>query len=88
MEGAGPFITNGVLSEPPVPHLESESDSITAVMFNLDALNEVRPEVMPNSACDREQIPESSTLSLRRWCNGLTEEDLGLSSETRVTDRV
>lgn len=59
VEGAGPFITNGVLSEPPVPHLESESDSITAAMFNLDALNEVRPEVMPNSTCDRGQIPES-----------------------------
>ena len=59
MEGAGPFTTNGILREPPLPHSDSESDFITAVMFNLDALNEVRPDVMPNSTWDRGQIPES-----------------------------
>ena len=84
MEGAGPFITNGILREPPLPHSDSESDFITAVMFNLDALNEVRPEVMPNSTCDRGQIlesPNSFVETLVQWVDrGRFRFDLGDSS--------
>lgn len=38
---------------------ETKSDSITALMFNLDNLNTDRPEVLPNSTWNRGQIPES-----------------------------
>lgn len=59
IEGDGPFVTNGQWRDTKCFSPETESDSITALMFNLDNLNTDRPEVLPNSTWNRWQIPES-----------------------------
>nr|POF06586.1 hypothetical protein CFP56_17320 [Quercus suber] len=59
MEGDGPFLTNGVLRNTSISSSETESESITATMFNLDSLNIQRAEVVPQSTWARGEIPES-----------------------------
>ena len=58
IEGNGPFITNGQSSNPHYVDSESDSDT-TAIMFNLDKLNETRPEVLQRQGWDKGCIPES-----------------------------
>ena len=43
IEGSSPFIANGQSCHPQFEAFDTESDT-TAVMFNLDQLNEERPE--------------------------------------------
>ena len=42
--GEGPFTTNGLLQESPNSSDTIESESLTATMFNLESLNEDRPD--------------------------------------------
>ena len=42
--GEGPFMTNGLLQESPNSSDTTESESLTATMFNLESLNEGRPD--------------------------------------------
>ena len=58
IEGSGPFITNGHSTNPHFVDSESESDT-TAIMFNLDSLNESRPEAMQDQGWAKGCIPES-----------------------------
>ncbi|KAL0009101.1 hypothetical protein SO802_010603 [Lithocarpus litseifolius] len=44
IEGNGPYITNGQSTRPHFEASDTNSDT-TAIMFNLDSLNEDRPEV-------------------------------------------
>lgn len=55
----GPFITNGELRETNLDSSETESESVTERLFNLDTLNEDIPEVLVGAALRRGQIPES-----------------------------
>ena len=57
--GEGPFITNGEVREATHDSSETESESLTERYFNLDKLNEERPEVRTGEAWRRGQIPES-----------------------------
>ena len=59
VEGEGPFITNGEVREATHNSSETESESLTERYFNLDKLNEERPEVRTGKACRHGQIPES-----------------------------
>lgn len=59
INGSRPFITNGEVREPQHSSSYIESDSVTVTMFNLDSLNEVRPEVMQGITWDKGSIPES-----------------------------
>lgn len=45
IEGNGPFITNGQSSHPQFKNSDFDSDT-TATMFNLDWLNDDRPETV------------------------------------------
>ncbi|KAL0011589.1 hypothetical protein SO802_006697 [Lithocarpus litseifolius] len=56
----GPFITNGQCSNPQFPDSDFESDT-TAIMFNLDSLNETKPESTQNLGWEKGCIPESPT---------------------------
>ena len=51
-------MTNGNNQHPHVENSETESDT-TAIMFNLDSLNEKRPEIAQNSLWRKGCIPES-----------------------------
>lgn len=53
VDGNGPFITNGVLRENFISSSDTESDSVTATMFNLDNLNADRPEAYQGAAWRR-----------------------------------
>ena len=57
--GEGPFITKGELRGSNMDSSEVESDSVTERLYNLDKLNEDRPEVLVGAAWRRGQIPES-----------------------------
>ena len=57
---AGPFMTNGELREISESSSATVSESETVVMFNLDRLNENRPDWLLGDAWERGQIPESS----------------------------
>lgn len=59
VNGLGPFMTNGELREASRSSSTTESDSKTVVMFNLDRLNDNRPEWVRGAAWERGQIPES-----------------------------
>lgn len=59
VEGAGPFITNGEMRDNHPTSSETESSSATRTMFNLNKLNNYRPEVVRGDAWSRGQIPES-----------------------------
>ena len=58
--GEGPFITKGELRGSNMDSSETESDPVTERLYNLDKLNEDRPEVLVGAAWGRGQIPESS----------------------------
>ena len=60
VNGFGPFMTNGELKEPTGSSLPIESDSDMVVLFNLDQLNDNRPEWLRGNAWERGQIPEST----------------------------
>lgn len=47
------FIKNSVLRENPISSSDTESDSVTATMFNLDNLNADRPEAYQGAAWRR-----------------------------------
>ena len=51
-------MTNGNNQHPHVENSEIESDT-TAIMFNLDSLNEKRPKIAQNSLWRKGCIPES-----------------------------
>ena len=57
---AGPFMINGELREISEASSATVSESDTVVMFNLDRLNENRPDWLCGDAWERGQIPESS----------------------------
>lgn len=57
--GEGPCITNGEVREATHNSSETESESLTERYFNLDKLNEERPEVRTGKACRHGQILES-----------------------------
>nr|POE67631.1 hypothetical protein CFP56_26854 [Quercus suber] len=59
VNGTGPFVTNGELREVTGSSSATESDSETVVLFNLDRLNDNRPEWLRGNAWERGQIPES-----------------------------
>lgn len=59
MEGASPFLTNGVLGNTSISPSEDESESIITIMFNLDNINIQRPKVLPHSTWARGDIPKS-----------------------------
>lgn len=46
VDRAGPFIITGEIREMRQATSETESDSATVTMFNLDSLNSTRPEAM------------------------------------------
>ena len=50
LEGHGPFLTTGELRNSTKPDMDTESDSETAIMFNLDKLNEDRLEWVRSTA--------------------------------------
>ena len=58
IEGSGPFITNGQSCHSQFEASDTESDT-TAVMFNLDQLNEERPEARQDQGWAKGCIPES-----------------------------
>lgn len=58
IEGNGPFRKNGLSQHPQSKASKTESDT-TAMMFNLDSLNEERPEVMQDQGWMKGCIPES-----------------------------
>lgn len=49
----GPYLTNGELRNSQTRASDSESDFVTVTMFNLDRLNEARPEVRNVSTWER-----------------------------------
>jgi len=57
IEGNGPYITNGQSARPHFEASDTDSDT-TTIMFNLDNLNEDRPEVQCQG-WDKGCIPES-----------------------------
>ena len=57
IEDHGPFVTNGNSQHPHFEDSETESDT-TAIMFNLDSLNEERPEIAQNGLWRKGYIPE------------------------------
>lgn len=58
IEGSDPFITNGQSCNSQFEASDTESDT-TVVMFNLDALNEERPEARQDQGWAKGCIPES-----------------------------
>lgn len=60
VNGDGPFMTNWEFRKVTESSSATESDSETVVMFNLDSLNEDRPEWLRGSAWTRGQILEST----------------------------
>ena len=54
-----PVLTTGDFRETNLDSSETESESLTATLFNLDSLNESRPEVMQGTRWTNGQIPES-----------------------------
>ena len=58
IEGTGPFLTTGDLRVQTGVNSDTDSDSETVRMFNLDMLNEGRPEWVRSDAWDAGQIPE------------------------------
>ena len=60
IKGNRPFITNGQSNHPHFETLELESDTTTS-KFNLDSLNEDRPEILQDQDWAIGCIPESST---------------------------
>lgn len=58
IDGNGPFITNSVLRENPFSSFDTESDLVTATMFNLENLNANNLEAYQGVAQRRGQIPE------------------------------
>ena len=58
IEGCGPFITNGQSCHSQFEASDTESDT-TVVMFNLDQLNEERPEARQDQGWAKGCIPES-----------------------------
>nr|POF26510.1 hypothetical protein CFP56_40117 [Quercus suber] len=58
IEGSGPFITNGQSCHSQFEASDTKSDT-TTVMFNLDKLNEDRPEVRQDQRWAKGCIPES-----------------------------
>nr|POE81150.1 hypothetical protein CFP56_75245 [Quercus suber] len=60
VNGDGPFMTNGEFREVTESSSATKNDFETVVMFNLDRLNEDRPEWLRGFAWDRGQIPEST----------------------------
>lgn len=59
VDGAGLFITTGEMRDNHPSSSGTESSSATVTMFNLDKLNEDRPEVLQVPAWSHGQIPES-----------------------------
>ena len=53
-------MTNAEFRKVTKSSIAAESDSKTVVLFNLDRLNEDRPEWLRGSAWERGQIPEST----------------------------
>ena len=53
VNGAGPFMNNGEFREVTESSSATESDFETVVMFNLDRLNEDRPEWLCGFAWER-----------------------------------
>ncbi|KAF3951476.1 hypothetical protein CMV_022873 [Castanea mollissima] len=49
LANSGPFITNGEVKDSQILSSDTESDSVTVAMFNLDKLNDVRPEIIQGS---------------------------------------
>lgn len=45
----GPFITNGEVRDSQTLSSDTESDSVTVTMFNLNKLNDVKPEIIQGS---------------------------------------
>nr|POE69558.1 hypothetical protein CFP56_49333 [Quercus suber] len=60
VNGDGPFMTNGEFREVTESSSATKNDFETVVMFNLDRLNEDRPEWLRGFAWERGQIPEST----------------------------
>ena len=60
VEGTGPYITTGELGVETDVSSDTESDSDTVRMFNLDMLNEGCPEWLHSDVWDLGQIPEDS----------------------------
>ena len=54
-----PFSDNGDLRDTNQDSSEIESESLTATLFNLDSLNESRPEAMQGTRWTHGQIPKS-----------------------------
>ena len=54
----GPFLTTGDFRETNHDSSETESESFTTTLFNLDSLNESRPEVMQGTRWTNGQILE------------------------------
>ena len=52
IEDSGPFITNGQSSHPHVTDSDNDSDT-TAIIFNLDSLNDTRPKAMKNQGWEK-----------------------------------
>lgn len=55
----GPFITNGEVRDSQTLSSDTESDSVTVTMFNLNKLNDVKPEIIQGSTWEKGHIPES-----------------------------
>ncbi|XP_030959335.1 uncharacterized protein LOC115981322 [Quercus lobata] len=62
VNGAGPFMTNGEFREVTESSSATESDFETMIMFNLDRLNEDRPEWLCGFAWERAQYSDPNSL--------------------------
>nr|POE55683.1 hypothetical protein CFP56_59234 [Quercus suber] len=87
LANAGPFITNGEVKESQALSSDTESDSVTVTMFNLDKLNDVRLEVKQGSTWEKGHISESpdsfieslvQRVDRRRFRFELVESSIGL----------
>ena len=56
---SGLCITNGEVEASQSQTSNTESDSMTATMFSLDNLNDIKPEVRQGYTWEKSQIPES-----------------------------
>ena len=56
---SGLFITNGEVEASQSQTSYTKSDSVTATMFSLDNLNDIKPEVRQGFTREKGQIPES-----------------------------
>nr|POF20332.1 hypothetical protein CFP56_54090 [Quercus suber] len=80
VDGTGPYITTGELNVQTDASSDTESDSEIVRMFNLDKLNEGRPEWARSNAWDVRQIPEDFDSIMQPVVNRVDRDRLRVES--------